>query len=51
MAGKKSTKSRPAAKPAKMGREAQRARTMNIIFLVITAIVILSMIAAAVSKF
>jgi predicted nucleic acid-binding Zn ribbon protein len=51
MAEKNSTKVKKASKPVKMGREARRMRTMNIIFLVITAILILSMILAAVGRF
>jgi hypothetical protein len=51
MAEKKSTKGKTALKPAKMGRDARRTRTMNVIFLVITAILILSMVLAAVSRF
>jgi len=51
MAEKKSTKSKTASKPEKMGRDARRVRLMNVIFLVITAILILSMILAAVSRF
>jgi predicted nucleic acid-binding Zn ribbon protein len=51
MAEKNSTKVKAASKPVKMGREARRMRTMNIIFLVITAILILSMILAAVGRF
>ena len=50
MAEKKPTKRKTAPQPAKVNREARRARTMNIIFLVITAIVIFSMIAMAVAK-
>jgi hypothetical protein len=48
MAEKKSTKGTTASKPVKMGREVRRARTMNIILLVITAILILSMVLALV---
>ncbi|MGA2490732.1 MAG: hypothetical protein ABSF99_11205 [Anaerolineales bacterium] len=51
MAEKKSLKSKSGPKPVKISREVRRARTMNIIFLVITAIVIFSMIAMAVGKF
>ncbi len=51
MPEKKSTKGKTESKPAKVGREARRVRTMNIIFLVITAILILSMVLAAVGKF
>ena len=43
MVEKKSTKVKTASKPVKMGREARRVRTMNVIFLVITAILILSL--------
>jgi hypothetical protein len=51
MAEKKTLKGKPAAKPAKMSSDVRRVRTMNIIFLIITAILILSMILAAVSKY
>ena len=51
MAGKKSTKVKTAPKPEKMGREARRVRSMNVIFLVITAILILSMIFMAVGRY
>ncbi len=51
MAEKKSTKGKTASKPVKMSGEARRVRVMNIIFLVITAILILSMIFMAVGKF
>jgi predicted nucleic acid-binding Zn ribbon protein len=51
MAEKKSTKGKADSKPVKVNREARRVRTMNIIFLVITAILILSMILAAVGRF
>ncbi|MGD0879026.1 MAG: hypothetical protein ABSA01_12895 [Anaerolineales bacterium] len=51
MSEKKSTKGKAESKPVKVGREARRVRTMNIIFLVITAILILSMILAAVGRF
>jgi len=51
MAEKKSTKGKTALKPVKMGRDARRVRTMNVIFLVITAILILSMVLAAVGRF
>jgi len=51
MAEKKITKGKSASKPAKIGREARRVRTLNVIFLVITAILFLSMILAAVGRF
>ena len=51
MAEKKSTKGKAASKPAKMGREARRVRTMNIIFLVITLILILSLVWSAFGRF
>ena len=51
MAGKKSIKGKPSTKPVKVSGEVRRVRIMNIIFLVITAIVILSMIFMAVGKF
>ena len=51
MAEKKPTKGKTDSKPVKMGRDARRVRLMNVIFLVITAILILSMILAAVSRF
>jgi hypothetical protein len=51
MAEKRSKKVKSASKPVKMGRDARRVRLMNVIFLVITAILILSMIFAAVRKF
>ena len=51
MAEKKSTKVKTTSKPVKMGRDARRMRTMNVIFLVITAILILSMVLAAVGRF
>ncbi len=51
MAEKKSSKGKSASKPAKMGREARRVRTMNVIFLVITAILILSLVWSAFGKF
>ena len=51
MAEKKSTKGKTAVKPVKMSGEVRRARTMNVIFLVITAIVILSMVFMAVGRF
>jgi hypothetical protein len=51
MAGNKSAKGKTDPKPAKMGHEARRMRTMNVIFLIITAILILSMVLAAVSRF
>jgi predicted nucleic acid-binding Zn ribbon protein len=51
MAEKKSSKINSTSKPVKMGRDARRVRTMNVIFLVITAILILSMILAAVGRF
>ncbi len=38
-------------KPGKMNRDVRRVRTMNTIFLVICAILILSMLLAAVSRF
>ncbi len=38
-------------KSGKMNRDVRRVRTMNIIFLVICAILILSMLLAAVAKF
>jgi predicted nucleic acid-binding Zn ribbon protein len=50
MAEKKSSKGKTASKPEKLGRDARRMRTMNIIFLVISAILIFSMIMAAVVK-
>jgi hypothetical protein len=50
MADKKTKKSNLALKPAKMGHEARRVRTMNTIFLIITAILILSMIWTAFAK-
>ena len=43
-------KGKSVAKPVKMSSDVRRMRTMNIIFLAITAIVIFSMIAAAVVK-
>jgi predicted nucleic acid-binding Zn ribbon protein len=51
MAEKKSTKGKSTSKPAKMGREARRVRTMNVIFLVITAILILSLVWSAFGRF
>jgi predicted nucleic acid-binding Zn ribbon protein len=51
MAEKKSTNGKSASKPAKMGREARRVRTMNVIFLVITAILILSLVWSAFGRF
>jgi predicted nucleic acid-binding Zn ribbon protein len=51
MAEKKSTKGKTASKPAKMGHEARRVRTMNVIFLVITAILILSLVWSAFGRF
>jgi hypothetical protein len=51
MAGKKPIKAKTASKPVKISGEARRVRTMNVIFLIITAIVILSMIFMAVGKF
>jgi predicted nucleic acid-binding Zn ribbon protein len=48
MAENSSKKVKSASKPKRMSGEVRRARTMNIIFLVITAIVILSMIIMAV---
>jgi len=51
MAEKKSAKGKTTAKPAKLSGEVRRARTMNVIFLVITAIVILSMVFMAVGRF
>jgi|WetSurMetagenome_2_1015567.scaffolds.fasta_scaffold180065_2 hypothetical protein len=50
MAGKKSSKGKSASKPVKMSGEVRRARAMNTVFLVITAIVIFSMIAMAIAK-
>ena len=50
MAEKKAMKVKTASKQVKMSGEARRVRTMNVIFLVITAILIFSMIAAAVAK-
>ncbi|MGB8213695.1 MAG: hypothetical protein WCE68_09080 [Anaerolineales bacterium] len=51
MAANKSTKNKAATKPIKMSGEARRVRRMNIIFLAITALLILSMIFMAVGKF
>jgi hypothetical protein len=51
MAEKKPAKGKTAAKPAKMGREARRVRSMNVIFLVITAILILSLVWSAFGRF
>ena len=50
MAGKKTSKGTIASNSAKNGRDARRMRSMNLIFLVICAIVIFSMIAMAVAK-
>jgi predicted nucleic acid-binding Zn ribbon protein len=50
MATKKST-SKTTTKSGKMSRDVRRMRTINIIFLVISALLILSMILAAVAKF
>jgi len=51
MAEKKSTKGKYPSKPVKMGRDARRIRTMNVIFLVISFLLILSMVLMAVGKF
>ena len=51
MVEKKSTKGKTASKPVKMSREVRRVRTMNVIFLVITAILILSLVWSAFAKF
>ena len=51
MVEKKSTKVKTASKPVKMSREVRRVRTMNVIFLVITAILILSLVWSAFAKF
>ncbi len=51
MADKKVKKGNSIVKPPKMGREARRVRTMNVIFLVITAILILSLVWSAFGRF
>jgi predicted nucleic acid-binding Zn ribbon protein len=51
MAEKRSKKVNSASKPVKMGHEARRVRTMNVIFLVITAILILSLVWSAFGRF
>ncbi len=43
--------SKKSARPEKMSREARRARTLNVIFLVICAIMILSLLISAVARF
>jgi len=51
MARKKSTKVKTAPKLEKMGRDARRVRLMNVIFLVITAILIFSLIFMAIGRY